>query len=185
MVTGGFTRTIKAAKDTFDDKDIAQGFVTTLCFVFNGHIESLDLQMQMIMINKPRRVECEGEQGQAQLLCLESAEVVGPADVMVEGHGIFAANTPIWKLPKSAFKFPAAMTSTTGGATASAEERAPVTQVKTEHSLQAQAPAVGQGQAQSSIVCFWLKEFNQHLAQELERHERLCGGGPPEVPVQQ
>ena len=30
MVTWGLCRTIKAAADTFDDRDIAQGFVTTL-----------------------------------------------------------------------------------------------------------------------------------------------------------
>ena len=87
---------------------------------------------------------------------------------MFEGHVIFVANTPFWKLPSSAFKFSVAMTSTRGGTTAAAEERVPVTQVKTEPSLQGQAQAAGQGQAQSSTVCFWLKEFNQHLAQELE-----------------
>ena len=132
--------------------------------------------MRMIMINKPRPVEGEGEQGQAQLLCLDSAEVVSPEDVMFEGHVIFAANTPFWKLPKSAFKFSVAMASTSGGATAAAAERVPVTQVKTEPSLQGRAQAAGQGQAQSSIVCFWLKEFSPHLAQELERHGRLRGG---------
>ena len=54
----------------------------------------------------------------AEEMNLLQQSVVGPEDVMFEGHVIFAANTPFWKLPKSAFKFPVAMTSTRGAATA-------------------------------------------------------------------
>ena len=40
----------------------------------------------------------------AEEMNLLQQSVVGPEDVMFEGHVIFAANTPFWKLPKSAFK---------------------------------------------------------------------------------
>ena len=60
MIAAGLVRTIKAAADTFDERDIAQGFVTTLCCVFNGYCESLYLQMRMIMINKPRQKDWRG-----------------------------------------------------------------------------------------------------------------------------
>jgi hypothetical protein len=66
MVTGGLVRTIKAAADSFDDKKVAQVFVTTLCCVFNGYCEGFELDMRMILTTKPKPVEGEGEQGEAQ-----------------------------------------------------------------------------------------------------------------------
>ena len=206
--------------------------------------------------------------------------VAGPEDVLFERNVIFAANTPFWKLPKSAFKFSVAMTVTRGGTTQAHEERGALTQVKAEPSLQGQAQPAGQshdpppvqgqgqtmiqGQAQSSgqgqargngqgqahaegqahgggqasegndkdglatrrrllvradsdsrrtsdcametiafkteeaasagrwwspnscahTVCFWLQQFNEHLAHEFERHPKLkkeSDGGPEEV----
>lgn len=52
MVRGGLVRSIKVAADTFEG-DIAVGFVTQLCIVFNAFCADMELDMRMMVLQQP------------------------------------------------------------------------------------------------------------------------------------